>query len=217
MMEHGVLFEVNGIRKHSAIDWGLHLAPFEIVPPTPKTSYVDIEGGDGSIDLTEVYGRIFYENREYSIEFSCDDRLRYTEKLNEIIAFLHGKEAKITFYFDADYYQMGRLTFNKYTSSAAMGSITLDVTAEPYKYHQQETITTSTIATKTIVNYVNDRMDVVPEFKASAAMNFKFNGNSYALSTSATRFPNVVFKQGDNLIEYEGNGTVQVRYLEGAL
>ena len=48
---NGVLFG----DKHSFKDWGLILKERpDIKPPNVKTSYVDIAGANGSLDLTEV-------------------------------------------------------------------------------------------------------------------------------------------------------------------
>lgn len=57
--------------KNTWDDW--HLVPLSrpfFAPPIPKTNFVDIPGGDGSIDLsTALSGRTVYENRTGTIEF----------------------------------------------------------------------------------------------------------------------------------------------------
>ena len=215
-MNHGILFEVNGICKHSSDDWGLILSPVEIPYPEPKTRYVEIDGGNGSIDLTETFGKIYYKDRTFSITFECSDRLRYDSQLQEIAAFLHGREVKCTFYFDQEYYYKGRITFNKYTSSKSLGEMTFSIVVDPYKYKRNVTIAINKISTKKIVVYKNDRMEVTPIFKADSPMTFEFKGNLYSLSTHETIFADVEFKEGDNVIVWRGNGTVSVTYQEGA-
>ena len=57
----------------SHIDLGLIRKGVTIGSPSPKTKTVDIEGADGSLDLTEYFGEIFYENRELEMEFQALD------------------------------------------------------------------------------------------------------------------------------------------------
>ena len=216
IMNHGILFEVDGVRRHTLDDWGLFLSPVEIPYPEPKTRYVEIEGGNGSIDLTEAFGKIYYKNRSFSITLGCSDKLRYDERLREIAAFLHGKEVKMTFYFDNGYYYKGRVTLNKYTSSKALGELSLDVEVEPFKYKEHTTVAINIVDTKVVVVYKNERMEVTPIFKADSPMIFEFKGNLYALSTKETIFADIEFQEGDNVITWQGNGTVSVMYQEGA-
>ena len=49
---------------HTERDWGLKLLSVYIPMPTPKTQLVDIPGGDGNIDLTEINGRPAYSDRQ---------------------------------------------------------------------------------------------------------------------------------------------------------
>ena len=215
-MEHGIFFEVNGIKKHSYLDFGFLLAPVEIPLPTPKESYVDIEGGDGSLDLTEAYGEIFYDDRQFSITFSCDPR-EYEFKTKRFLDYIHGRKCKMTFYNDDQYYYVGRLKANKYNSSSGRGQLTLNVRTQPYKLKQIVSVATNTIKGTGVINYLNDRKTTIPTFKASAEMNFVFNDNQYSFSGAETVFPNVLFKHGDNVIKWTGNGIVEVSYQEGAI
>lgn len=216
-MNHGVLFEINGIEKHSFDDWGLLLKPLTIDFPEVKTKYIEIEGGNGSLDLTEAYGKVFYKDRKFNIEFTCNDKLRYDETLREITSFLHGREVKVTFYFDEEYYYIGRISFNKYTSRKGVGTMVFNAVFRPYKLKQDVTITTNTVVDKKVVTYLNDRLEVTPRFKADSNMTFEFKGNSYALGTTETVFPSIEFTEGENVIVWHGNGVVSVIYQEGSL
>lgn len=214
-MEHGVLFDNGLVRKHSAIDWGLVFAPFEIPYPKPKTDFQEIEGGNGSIDLTEAYGKIFYNDTNFTMTFSCNNRLRYEETLNQIVSFVHGKRIKIFVYFDEFFYYDARITVNKYASNKAIGEIVLNITAKPYKLKKLETIEVVDVVDRKVVVFKNERMETLPIFKADKAMNFYFKGNSYAINTTETRFPSVEFVEGDNVVEFVGTGKVEVKYQEG--
>ena len=45
-------------------DIGLKMTAFKIPQPKAKTNYVNVPGASGSIDLSEVYGSVVYENRD---------------------------------------------------------------------------------------------------------------------------------------------------------
>lgn len=216
-MNHGVLFEKNGIKLHTLDDLGIWLNPVTIPYPEVKTKYIDLEMADGQIDLTESAGRIFYNNRTFSISFTCRDKARFDDTLNKLVSFLHGQQVKATFWHEPEYYYFGRVSVNQYTSDKGTGTIELDCNFQPYKLKQMPTITVDDISASKIVVYKNDRMIVTPTFKASSQMNFSFNDNDYALSTSETTFPDLEFTQGDNIITYTGTGQVTVTYQEGAL
>lgn len=217
MMLHGVQFAINGVKKHSLTDWGLWLNPVEIPFPEIKTSYTEIEGGHGSIDLTESFGKVFYRNREFPITFTCRDKLKFNKTLSDIASFLHGREAKVTFYFDEEYYFLGRVSVDKYTSEKATGTIELTCTFEPFKYKQEVTVATDVVTTQKTVVYLCDRLEVCPTFKADAEMRFEFKGGSYTLAAGEAMFPDVEFTEGENTLIWHGNGTVTVSYQEGAL
>lgn len=217
-MINGVTFETENKKVHTFEDWGLLLSSFSIGEATPKTEYVDIVGGNGTLDLTEIYDHIFYKDRTHTITLTClDDEVRFTSKLDEITAFLHGRKFKITCDFNKDWYYVGRVEVNKYATSKRLGTITLKAVCEPFKYKQYKTIINEAINGVTEVNCVNSRMDVVPVFRASAPMTFKFNGNQYALDDDDTIYNDIFFKEGNNIIEFTGQGNVTISYQEGTL
>lgn len=217
MVKHGVLFEVNGVKKHSLDDFGLLLNPVEIPFPEIKSSYTEIEGGHGCIDLTESYGKVFYKNRKFPISFTCKDKIRYEKTLSDLASFLHGREAKVTFYFDEAYYYFGRVSFNKYTSDKGIGTLEFDCNFEPFKYKQNKTSISNYINQSQEIVYTNDRMEVTPTIKSDASISVTFNGNSYSISRGETMIPNIEFKEGENRLKFSGYGTITVSYQEGAL
>lgn len=213
----GVLFEVNGVRKYSDDDFNLHLEPVNIPFPVPKTKFIEKEFGDGSIDLTEASGKVFYKDRNFQLTFIADNKVMYMDKMNKLSSFIHGKELKMTFWFDPEYYYVGRATINQYKSNNYIGSIVVNVQTRPYKYKKEVTVQIDKITNERVVVYKNGRMDVVPTFKSTAEINFEYLGNHYSLGTSETMFPNIVFTEGDNVIKWTGNAEVTVSYQEGML
>lgn len=55
---------------HSYDDFSLILASKEIAAPKTKTLKIDVEGADGSIDLTEFFGDPKYEDCTHKFQFS---------------------------------------------------------------------------------------------------------------------------------------------------
>ena len=74
---NGVTFmSVNtNISKHSYTDFGVILTEQNIGLPSPKTYNVSIEGMDGSLDLSECFGEMKYENRTLKFTFESIDKI----------------------------------------------------------------------------------------------------------------------------------------------
>lgn len=75
---------------------GLKMTALKIPFPSPKTNYISVPGASGNIDLSEVFGRILYEDRSnVTFEFV----LRGNFDLWEVVTFriatmIHGKNAR---------------------------------------------------------------------------------------------------------------------------
>lgn len=131
---------MNGItigEKHTYDDWGLILtARPEISAPEPKTVMVDLEGADGSIDLSEsLTGDIAFRNRSFKAEFHVmDDRGEWSAVYSEIMDYLHGQRLQVIFDEDPAYFYIGRIIVDEWSSDYTTAKITLSGELEPYKY-----------------------------------------------------------------------------------
>lgn len=202
-------------------DWGLLLKPREIPKPTPKTNYVDIPGGDGTLDLSEVVaGEIKYNDLNLSFEFHViDDMYDWDRKVSEITNFLHGKNMKIVQSSDPDYYYYGRCSVDKFSSSKALGSIIIKCVVSPYKLKHEKTVIVASLEdeNKKIIEITNDRMSVSPKITCTAETTIIFNGNSCSLSAGTHEILDIQFKEGANTVELNGTGTVTFEFQEGSL
>ena len=121
--------------KHTFNDWGLILTSADIGYPMPKTEYIDIPHGDGSIDLTEALtGEVKYSNREGTFEFDLianpNERVNI---MNEIASYLHGKVHTIVLPDEPDFIYIGRLSINQLKTSYMLNKLVINVISNPYK------------------------------------------------------------------------------------
>ena len=122
--------------KNTWDDW--HLIPKSrpvFNPPAVKTRFVEIPGGNGSLDLTSaLLGRASYKNRTGSFEFIVENGFKEWSVLySEIMAYLHGKRMRAVLEDDPEYYYEGRFAVNEWKSEANWSSIVIDYEVEPYK------------------------------------------------------------------------------------
>lgn len=124
---------------HSYADLNLILSAVNIPPAVPKTTYIDIPGADGSVDLTEVHGEVKYKDRECSFTFTVFPYENFEEKKTYISNLLNGKRYKIIVDKDADCYWIGRCKVNEYASDRSLNKIVVSATVGPYKFKNEET------------------------------------------------------------------------------
>lgn len=221
-------------------DW--HIVPSSrplIAAPQVKTSFVSLPGGDGGLDLTEVLaGRPTYERRIGSWEFVVmNDYGDWATRYSDIMAYLQGKEYRIIFDDDPNYYYLGRLSVNEWRSEPYYSRIVIDYNVEPYKYNvdgfgsnwlwDQFNFETGVIQDyrRMIVDgslsltYINDSLISTTPTITSSVNNMKmtFNGTRYNLVKGPNVFANVVFQPGDNPISFQGTGIVSIENIGGRL
>ena len=204
---------------HSYEDFSLYLKSKEIGSAEVKTEYVEVLGGHGKLDFTEVFGEPKYSNRLLTFVFSTietgtDWASTYTKILNE----LHGLKKNIVLDDDPDYYYVGRITVSKYASSKRIGTITIECDCEPFKYKVKKTVVAKAINGSATVDFYNARKSVAPSFTTSAPITIMHNGNTYAIEGEGTfNDIGIVFTKGINTLTFTGTATVTVEYQEGDL
>lgn len=130
--------------KNTWDDWHLVSTSRPLVnPPSVKTHYVDIPGGDGSMDLTEaISGKAAYGNRSGSWEFIVVNsgqlvpNTSYGEwhaRYTAIMKYLHGQEFRAVLEDDELYYYLGRFTVESWNSEKGNSVLTIKYDVEPYK------------------------------------------------------------------------------------
>lgn len=205
--------------KDSYKDFGIILQPKNRPKPSPKYEYVSIPARNGDLDLSEVFGDIFYENLEFPLTFVVVDAINtWDEKLRTITNYLHGKKMKVVFSDDPNYHYLGRITINELSSDRNIGLLSMDCNFEPYKYKNNVTSIEQSVSAGNSYTFKNGRMKVVPTLTLSSAMTLTFNGASLSLGAGTFKVLDIQFTEGDNIITISnGSGTLKVEYQEGDL
>lgn len=122
---------------HTANDWNLIQEKKELSVPEPKTIYLDIDGRNGSIDLSEsLTNDIKYKDRTLSCTYLLIDGT-YNQRvivINSIINTLHGKKMNIVDDDFPNYYLIGRVTIKSYENNKSYSKISLEAKCQPFRY-----------------------------------------------------------------------------------
>lgn len=216
MIETGVYFG----DIHSFYDLNLILAPFTPPPAKPKLNYVEISGGNGSLDLTEALGEVKYYDREFSFTFTVHplDRMTFDEKVTQVSNALNGKRCKITLDRDSDYFWDGRCSVNQYKQDRRLKQIVITATVRPYKYKQAIT-EALLIVTEDFKNFtlMNGRKTAIPEIACSADTTIIFGNSRIALSAGTYKTPDIYLVEGANKMQISGCGPIIFKWQEGDL
>lgn len=105
-------------------------------PPTQKTNYIDIPGGNGMLDLSEsLTGYPVFNNREGEIQFMVMNGYVYwAERYSEIMNYLHGQRMKAILYEEPDWFYEGRFSVVSWESGQTWSLVTIGYNVGPYKW-----------------------------------------------------------------------------------
>lgn len=204
---------------HTAADWGILLTDKAIEPPKPKTKTVKIDGRDGDIDLTEALGGVVrYESRNLSFKFLLIDGT-YEERNNivtEVMAHVHGKRLSVLLDDDMDYYFVGRCKVTDVSNNASMGTIEIDVEADPYRLKVVDTVRAVSVINETLDVVVQNvgAKTVVPEITVTGEVDLTFDGITNHLTSGVYKINSVKFNSGLNYLKVSGTGDVVFTFRE---
>lgn len=220
--------------KHSFDDFGIYLTSKTINPPEPQTNTTSVPLRDGSIDLTEsLTNDVKYNDRKIDMTFSVVHPMeQWSDKVSEIENFLHGKRMKVVFDDDANFYYIGRLKVNEWSSQKSIGKLVIECVADPYKYDIQDDwlwdpfdfengyISESEnipVSGSTTIVIVGKRKKTYPTITASSAMTVAYNGATYNLTEGINKLYDMILDEGENTLTFSGSGSVLIEYTGGSL
>ena len=203
---------------HSYDDLRIILTKTEISAPKVKTSYVEIQGADGSLDFTEAFGKINYEHRKINLSFAYIGFLNdFPTKFSEIQNLLHGKKMKLIFDNDPEYYYFGRCSVDKWSIDKAMGTFNITIECDPYKYKEYETVVQFNINNSRKILLANDGMVTSPTFFSDSGMDVECNKIKCSIKAGEETLTDILLYAGVNELEVKGTGKLTIRYQEGSL
>lgn len=136
-MYHSLIITKNGSESvNTWDDWYLIPTSMPVVSmPTMTTSYVDIPGRDGSIDLSDyLVGRPTYSDRSGTFEFIVVPEHGDLEtRRTQIAAFLDGSKVTMKLEDDQGYYYEGRMRLSSWSNSDQMSRASIEYRFRPYK------------------------------------------------------------------------------------
>ena len=189
------------ISKHSYIDFGVILTEQNIGLPSPKTYTVNIEGMDGTLDLSECFGEMKYENRTLKFTFELIDKITdWQAKMIKISSFLHGQKMKIYSWSDPNFYYIGRCQINEFNSNSKLGKIVISCDCEPFKYKQNITTFNLVEGSNTVQN---SRMTVYADLINEAEITI--NGKTY---NAGAHLRTIKLTSGTNNLNSSGSATL---------
>ena len=210
---------MNGVKfddTHSGT-WGIYLSNTEIEKPTPKTIFVPIPLGDGSVDLSEASGEVKYDRRIITMSLFYPSSAAQFEDLLTILANeIHGKRKKITFDKDPNYYYVGRCDID-YKKSDVLGTITIKAICEPYKYKLLPTQQIEAVSGSKVVTVANGRKTAFPKITTTAAFSIVKDGVTYSYGAVSSLQTTIPLFEGSNSLTITGTGTITFDWQEGAL
>ena len=202
---------------HSYKDLNLVVAPFTIPPATAKTTYVDIPGGDGSVDLTEALGEVKYKDRECTFTFTVFPYEDFEEKKKYISNLLNGRRCRIILDKDPEYYWDSRCLVQNYECNKNLRKIAIKATMAPYKLRIRQTVVTVPAGNSVVRTLSNGRKSVIPTITTTAPARVIFEGNSYDLGIGTHTILNIQLKYGKQDVTVTSESPVKFTYQEGDL
>ena len=206
---------------HSYNDLNLVLTSKEIGSPAVKERKIDIEGADGSLDLTDFFGEAKYENVTHKCQFSTIvPQAQFLSLFSRVKNALHGKKMRIILDGDPLFYYMGRIKVLPFTNEKNIGKIGVECDCEPFKYKLEKTVVSHAIDGAQVIILTNGRKRAVPEVKieSEGSIHIEYQGsNIWDLGSGSYTLPELELTEGMNHITVSGTGTITLTWQEGSL
>lgn len=133
------------------MDYNLVMVEYDAPPPTAKTYRVDIEGRDGTLDLSEWegYQQVRYNDRQVLIKLRD---MNGVENANNFIGRMLGNIFNIHFNDDSEYYFRGRCESVETSTRQHVTDISMVFTCHPFRYSISTSKRDYTIPAREFIN-----------------------------------------------------------------
>lgn len=193
-------------------DYGMLLVNYDAPPPPPKLFTVELEGGDGSIDMSEWTGRVLFEDREVTVALR-DMHNQY----GELLTLLNGRRVKVRFSDEDEYHYEGRCSSIERTTRSRVTDLTLKFTCIPYRMYDQKTEIVQSVGNATSISLQSALMPVVPEITLTAACTLTYQGQTYSLAAGTHTIAGIVVVDTSRELTVSGSGKITLRWRDGVL
>ena len=205
---------------HSYNDLRLILSKKEMGSPAVKAQQVDIPGADGTLDLTDFFGEPKYENVTHRFDFSTAyPQEEFISQFSTIKNKIHGRKMRVILDDDPLFFWVGRCHVSGFTSEKGIGTISVEVDCDPYKYKLDHTVMAYAVNGTQTINLTNARKRAVPEVQVFTdnSLTVDFRGNTWTLGKGNYTIPELELTAGDNPVTVTGTGTITFVWQEGEL
>lgn len=197
---------------------GLILKSYEIGMPTARINTVVVPGRDGELDLTHALEEVTrYDNRKITLTFAIINNTfgEWKALYNTLAEAMHGKYTEIAISVDYDYYYAGIATINPYKSNGKIGTIVIELDAQPFAWTEVSQFINKTVSgTDLTFNFSNlytsphQRIKIcnIVTSDITDYVSIKINGCDYRTYTTAEarRVDKII--NLDDTITMSGNG-----------
>lgn len=203
------------------LDWDLILTAKDVASPELKTNNVDLDGMDGTLDLSEALtGTISYTDRTVTATFWTDYGTREERVLllRNIRQVLHGKKVKIVEPDDPEHYLYGRVKIKDEVNNRVYATFTIEAVCEPWRYTLTDLVRNVSITEDQSVDVVinnNGVKTLLPTVTVSGSVSITYDGVTTSLTDGTYTISSLKLYQGTNIINVTGNGSVSFTYKEG--
>lgn len=207
---------MNGARfgdKLSYEDYQAVMNYARILPPSVKENYVDIAGGDSSIDLTEAVGGVVFDDGGIDFKFT----LRSFDLKEQMKNDLHGKKMQIVLAIEPEYYYDGRVKCTKDEWNKGLYELHFSARVKPYKYEVIEKVHIEDVKQQTEIILQNTRMPTIPKITVTGSVVLSYEGMRYNMAEGVYQIPEITLYEGRNIINVSGTGSVKFQFRRGRL
>lgn len=221
---------------------GMILAKRVISTPTIKTAYVNVPGGNGTLDYTDYFGEPMYEDRTITMTFLHFERYfdMHLPFYTDVVNNLHGQKCQLVFEddnpSDADedekpwWYWDARLSVGPMQYDRDALKFDVVATCPPYKLRTQETTRSATVASgaNTDITLYAGRKTVIPRITTggkSFTVSFTLDETQHSVVLAATSaeqtIDDLILRAGATTVNVANNatssGTITFKWRDGSL
>lgn len=213
---------VNFNDKNSWSDYKIIFKTFTLGAPSPQLVLINVPFRNGSLDETDYFGNVKYNDRTLSMDFlihwAAD---RPYDIYSNVLNSLNGQRKRIKISADQGWYYEGRLTVGDLSIDSGFWNFNISAVVDPYKYKDNYFRTVLSGSKQIIIP--NDEMASVPVITTTKDISITQNDVSYTFKQGTSYNPLFKLNPGTNVLNIIGPAdddddiTVDFDYKQGRL